>query len=275
LDIGVAGRVSAPRPLARVGERVLEVRVVQERPEGLAARRRSAVLERPPVLGQEEPVLQPHVEVIPGQPPVDGQRHEVGRRIDARLRERLGPHLQAEAVVPAVEARALAPRRLDHIRERPITAAQQALDPRHRALVVLELHVLGARHLAQEPLLAHDLLVRILRAPLERRVRLGHVRGHGHGHVRVVADLLAHAPQAPAGLRDADHVLVRLRRQADHEVALHARPPAREDVLGRARDVLFRDVLVDHVAHALRPGLGRKRQAGGAHARHLVEDLGV
>ena len=74
---------------------------------------------------------------------------------------------------------------------------------------------------------------------------------------------------------DAAHVLVLLGGQADHEVELHLRPAAREDALGGFEQLLLGDVLVDHVAHALRAGLGREGETGGAHLADLVEHVFV
>ena len=48
-------------------------------------------------------------------------------------------------------------------------------------------------------------------------------------------------------------------------------PAAREDALGRVHELLFGDVLVDHVAHALGARLGREGDAGRAHAADVVE----
>ncbi len=86
------------------------------------------------------------------------------------------------------------------------------------------------------------------------------------GRVRSLVD-----DDATPGLDDPAHVLVLLGRQADHEVELHAVPAAREDALGRGHELLFGDVLVHHVAHALRAGLGRERQPADPRQRELVE----
>ncbi len=116
----------------------------------------------------------------------------------------------------------------------------------------------------------------IHRRPLKGRVRLRHVRRDAHGHRRrrrAAIALHAEADLARA-LSDADdfaHVLFLLRRQADHEVELHARELAREDALGGLHELLFGDVLVHDVAHALASGLRRERDARGADARHVVE----
>ena len=190
----------------------------------------------------------------------------VERRLPARLVEQL---------LPAVEARAGAPRVLDHRRHPPIAAGQEALDPRHAAVVVLQPQLAIAHGHAQERLLAADLGVGVLRAPLQRRVRLGHVRRHADRDLGLAAadHALADAQHALAGLDDAAHVVVLLGGQADHEVQLDPVPPALEDLAGRLLDVGLGDVLVHHVAHALSAGLGREGQPGDPGLGQLVEDL--
>ena len=73
-------------------------------------------------------------------------------------------------------------------------------------------------------------------------------------------------------LHDLADVALLLGREADHEVELHAVPAAREDALGRRHELLFGDVLVHDVAHALAAGLGRERDAARADAADVVED---
>ena len=139
--------------------------------------------------------------------------------------------------------------------------------------------------LLEPPLLLPDDLGRVHGAPLERRVRLGHVRRDAHGDVRsptsVGLPLLAqgalHRLTDEAHLRaepdDLAHVRLVLRGQPDHEVELHPRPPARKDALGGLEDLRQGDVLVDDVAHPLAAGLGGEGDAGRANAREVVEDV--
>jgi hypothetical protein len=84
--------------------------------------------------------------------------------------------LVIERFVPAIEPRARAPHGLDHVRQPAIAAREDALDERDAAVVVLEPHAAIAIGVAQHLLLATDLVLGILRGPLQRRVRLGHVR---------------------------------------------------------------------------------------------------
>ena len=66
-------------------------------------------------------------------------------------------------------------------------------------------------------------------------------------------------------LCDAEHILVRLRGQAEHEVELHIVPAALKGNGAGIEDLLLRDILIDGVAQALRTGLRRERQAALAH----------
>ena len=111
--------------------------------------------------------------------------------------------------------------------------------------------------------------------PLERGVRLGHVLAHAGGHLGHPSqpELARHLPDPPRRLDDAGDVLVGLRREPHDEVHLHPVVAALEDTPGGGADVLVRDVLVDHVAHALRPGLRREGQAVDAHLLDLVEEV--
>ena len=74
-------------------------------------------------------------------------------------------------------------------------------------------------------------------------------------------DALADVARALADLHDLADVALLFGREADHEVELHAVPPAREDALGGRHELLFGDVLVHDVAHALAARLGRERDA--------------
>jgi hypothetical protein len=90
----------------------------------------------------------------------------------------------------------------------------------------------------QQACLRRDLVVGVHRAPLEGRVGLRHVRRHAHRHRRRAGPSARARADSRWSARtpvshDAAHVLVGLGGQADHEVELHLRPPAREHALGR------------------------------------------
>jgi hypothetical protein len=141
--------------------------------------------------------------------------------------------------------------------------------------VHLELHLTAARGVPQDALLPAHLVVVVHGRPLEGRVRLGHERGHAHRDLATVvaAGLGASLPRAVPRPDDALHVFVFLGGKADHEVELHLLPTAREHALGRLEQLLFRDVLVHHVAHALRARFGREREAAGALRLHVVQHV--
>src|SRR5207247_3952711 len=177
---------------------LLDGRRVQERTLGLAARRADAIFERAAILPGEEPFGQADGGVVPRQPRVDGPRRQVELAHHAERVERGVPARQRELLVPAVEAAAVAPHALDDVGETAIAARQDALDVAEAGLVILERDALALRLLAQHALLAQHVVDRVHRAPLERRVRLGHVRADRDGDVGVVANLASEALQAPA-----------------------------------------------------------------------------
>ena len=134
----------------------------------------------------------------------------------------------------------------------------------------------GARgFLAKHRLLAKDLVVGVHGAPLERRVGFRHVCGHADGDPRtpVALDPARHLERAGAGSHDLANVVVFLGGQPNHEVELHLVPSTREHALGGLHELLFGDVLVDDVAHALAAGLGRERQASRALTLQVVEHV--
>ena len=94
---------------------------------------------------------------------------------------------------------------------------------------------------------------------------------HAAGLVRRV-----HAPRVQhliGKLRNAEYVLVRLRRQTEHEVELDTVPPALKGDLAGMEQVFLAHVFIDRVAQALRSGLGRERQAALAHLLQAAHDV--
>src|SRR5439155_10264844 len=152
--------------LALVGLGLGEVRVMDQRAGDLAARRARPALHRPAVLAEQEAILEPYVEVIPRQPRADRPRAEIRRDVDAVGGERALPAIDVEDLFPAVEPRAIAPHRFDHVAEPAVAAREHALDERHAGIVILEpqAHV-ATRAAPQQLLLALDLGQHVLRAP--------------------------------------------------------------------------------------------------------------
>src|SRR6185503_17752994 len=132
------------------------------------------------------------------------------------------PDLEPAVVGPAVEARAPALRRLDHVGQAAIAARQDALQERHLGVVPLELDAAPAELAAEEALAGARLLDAELPGPLEGRMRLRRERGDARGDTEAPA---RGGGDAPGQLGDADDVLLGLAREADHEVQLQAPPP--------------------------------------------------
>ena len=74
---------------------------------------------------------------------------------------------------------------------------------------------------------------------------------------------------------DPGHVLRRLGGQADHEVQLDRLPALGVGQLGGAQGVRLRDPLVDHLAQALRPGLGGEGQPRAPAPLHQLRQVHV
>ena len=138
-------------------------------------------------------------------------------------------------------------------------------------------HVLGLDVFTQEVDLAFVLVHRHLLLPLERAVRLRHEAGradrdaHAARLVRRV-----HTPRVQhliGQLRDAEHVLIRLCRQTEHEVELDAVPAALEGDAAGMEQVFLAHVFVDRIAQALRAGLRRKGQTALAHLLQTAHDV--
>ena len=263
---------------APVGAGLFEVGVVDEHARGLATRRAEPIVQGLLVLAGEEPILQPHVDVGPGQGGAERERAQVAAAVDPEVLESLLPDIEFELVVPGVEVRPAAIGPLQHVGERPVPAGEDALEHAGVGLVGAELHgAVRTGGVAEDLLLPGDLGERVHRGPLKGRVRLGHVGGDAHRHLGGAAagGALAHRHRARAGLHDAAHVVVGLGGQADHEVELHLPPAAGKDALGRLVELLLGDVLVHHVAHPRCARLRSEGEPGGAHLLDLVEQLGL
>ena len=129
--------------------------------------------------------------------------------------------------------------------------------------------------LLEELLAALELLDGQLAEPLERRVRLRHEAGDGDRDLAaaLALDLGVEVDDLLGELGNADDILVRLRRQAHHEVELDLLPALTEGSAAGLHEVLFRHALVDDVAQALRARFRREGQARLPHLLHLVGEV--
>src|SRR5690606_3980308 len=72
---------------------------------------------------------------------------------------------------------------------------------------------------------------------------------------------------------NAEDVFVGFGRKPQNEIELHAVEATREHTLRRLHELLFGDVLVDHVTHALSARFRRKSEPRRAHLAHVVEQV--
>src|SRR6266516_1249973 len=228
-----------------------------------------------PVLPQPLAV-EPGVEVVPRQDFAvatfpGGVPAEIDRPARERARGAPLPALVAEVLTPTVEAGAIFPHGLDHLRYPAVTAREETLDDRRLAPVVTVTDAAPvARVAAQRAAERREPTVycagAALRRPLERRVRLGHERADRHGAADVTAPgcLPARLDHVPGETGDGEHVIVGLGGQATHEVELHL-PPTAGVGGGHGLDQIFLgDHLVDHLADAFRAAFGREGEPGAA-----------
>ena len=126
--------------------------------------------------------------------------------------------------------------------------------------------------LLEKLLTSLKLLDRQLPEPLERRIGLRHEAGDGNRHLAATppANLRIEIDDLLCKFCNSNDVLVRLRRQPHHEVELHLLPAVTECRTARREQVLLRHALVDDIAQALRPCLGRKGQPRLSHLLHAV-----
>src|SRR5215212_1521662 len=178
------------------------------------------------------------------------------------------PAVVREVLAPAVEAAAIAPDRLDDLADPAVAAAQQSLDCARLAVVIAEPDrsaVLAIppdciQQLAQPGV---NRFVTTLTGPLEGSVRLGYECPDADSapDVAATADRSSSCDHLLCQIRNGQHVLVGLGRQAAHEIELHLTPAVRVRRCYRANQILLGDHLVDYLAQPLGTALGRERQA--------------
>ena len=185
------------------------------------------------------------------------------------------PDVAPKKIAPAVELRTVAPRLLEHAREAAVAARECALDDRETRVVIVERDCAVLDVLLEQLLPPLELRERHLAEPLERRIGLRHEAGDGDRDLdaALALDLRVEVDDLLREARDADNIVVRLRRQAHHEIELDLLPPLTKRRTARRHEVFLRDALVNDVAQALRTGLRRERQAGLPHLLHLVREI--
>ncbi len=185
------------------------------------------------------------------------------------LLERSEPDVPLHRAVPRVETRARPPCPLHCFAYASISSAQNPLQNAPVRLVHLQVELALPRPLLEQHVLAPHLLETVHPLPLQRRVRLGHERRHRGRDPRGPRLLAATPPpRLPRSYRrqhDPLEILLRLRRQPEHEVELQLVPPHVQRTLRRLRNLLLGHVLVDQIAHPLRPRLRRERQPRRSH----------
>ena len=213
---------------------------------------------------------------LPGQRLVKRARAlAVPADVDAAFLECSVPDIAPKKIAPTVELCAVAPRLLEHAREAAVAARECTLDDGETRVMVVERDCAVLDVLLEQLLPPLELRERHLAEPLERRIGLRHEAGDGDRDLdaALALDLRVEVDDLLREARDADDIVVRLRRQAHHEIELDLLPPLTKRRAARRHEVFLRDALVDDVAQALRTSLRRERQAGLPHLLHLVREV--
>ena len=142
----------------------------------------------------------------------------------------------------------------------------------------VELYAFDVHNLTQMFLLFFKLLDSILRFPLKWRERLRYKAAGRAIHPQAARpDIFRRfkilANYLGGQISNAIQVLRGLRRQAEHEIQLHAAPSACKRIAYGAHQIFFGNALVNHVAESLRTCLHRIGQAGFAHLLRLLQRL--
>ena len=216
--------------------------------------------------------------LVPGPLPVG-----VEVAVQAAGGQGVHPAMEVKILAPGVELGPVLPGVLQHV-------GQAAVAPGEDGLQIAGLGVMpvvgdGTVPLQSVPQQVHPPLVllhRDLGVPLEGSVGLGDKPGGGHGDAHPAGAVGSALPPAlvhlPGQISDAQHVLVGLGGQAQHEVELYAAPAAGEGGAAGLQQVLLPQILVDGVAQTLCARLRGKGQTALAHplqALHEVHREGV
>ena len=175
---------------------------------------------------------------------------------------------------PGIEAGAGPPGCLQHRRQAPIAAADEVLHRRQTHIGEIDL---DPPQLAQGPaqqLLAPLELGRADAVPLKGGVGLGREVADREIQLQP-AQIPAALLQRAAGVGDAEHVVVALAGQADHEIELDLAIAGLHRRADAAQQFLVAEALVDDVAQALGAGFGGEGEPRLAGTAEDMGDVGV
>ena len=197
--------------------------------------------------------------------------------VEAALVKGLQPTVQGEILLPGVKLCAFTPRCFQHLSHAAVAARQHRLQEAGVGVVPVVGDGLRLDGLPQQRHTALVLLLGDLGLPLEGGVGLGDEPAGGYGDADAALLVLGALPPCvhdPGGhVGNAQHILVRLRRQTQHEVQLHGAVPAGKGGAAALQQVVQRHVLIDHIPQALRTRLRRKGQAGLAALGQTLHQL--
>ena len=158
----------------------------------------------------------------------------------------------------------------DHRGQPAVTTPDEIFHRGEADIGEIHLQTTQALERSSEQVLPSQKLCRGHAVPLERRVRLRREVADGDVEIespKIPAALLQHH----AGVRDAEHIGVRLPRQTDHEIQLDLAIAVLHGCTNAMEQVVIRKPFVDDVPQPLGPGLRREGQSGLAGS---PEDVG-
>ena len=227
---------------------------------------------------QQEPFAHTHIDGVPGKhflfPKAPGS---IVFRINAEFLHGIEPDTVIEIFIPSVQTGAILYGFLQNGTQTAVAPGEHGFQPAQIGGMVVVFHNLGAEAALKQLAAAQIFLRGDLLLPLEGCVGLGHEIGRGHMDTKTTLAiggiLIPQIHDLTHQLGNAQNILVRFRRQTQHKVKLHIVPAAGESVGAGAKDLLFRQVLVDHIPQPLGTCLRCEGQAAFADGLELLHQF--
>ena len=181
-------------------------------------------------------------------------------RIQSAILQRLLPAFKIKHIRPAVKALPALPGQIQRLAQTAVATGEDTFHNTGLSVMILEGNIFDPCRFNQKTLLPANLLQRILRCPLKRRIGFRHKGGRTDGYL--AAPFACNLFKLPLylfrQLGNGQHVLICLTGQADHEIQFNFFPAVGKGRAHRMQQVFFRNALVDYVTHPLTARLRRK-----------------
>ena len=171
--------------------------------------------------------------------------------IQPALLKGLQPAVQREILLPRIQLGALAPRRLQHLAHPAVATGQHSLQKAGVGVVPVIGDGFGLDGLPQQGHPPLILLLGDLRLPLKGRMGLGNEPRCGDGDADAPVFIAGTLPpcmhDTGRHIGNAQHVLVGLRGQAQHEVQLHSVVAPGKSRAAGLKQILLGDIFIDDI----------------------------